>query len=828
MQGAAEGQRIAQRSLVDPPAVLAGEPDRSADGVGEAPQIAPVVHLAVQTGQCRRPEEGREPAAVEALQGAAVRQQGDPAAGDQVQLPDGGGRQHTALGVPGDHQPAVEPLGPGGHPPGEVGDGTLGVTGRREGVGGAGPEGADVPEDADGAARGVVAVGAPAHGDQQYDAGAHQPGAEGLRRLGGGVHDGRRALGGTPGRQVGEPGTGHRAGPQNEGDRRDGRDQDGGGVGESGPRDGAGDALDAAPGEVLARVVEPGDVPGHPATDEHHPDGGEHRDGGDHHQEDGQDRGLPGQQDRRPGDRGVLLAGRRVAVHPVREALGHSPGQHPADRAGQQGDGRSAHAAQGGAGVVTGGALQDPGGQRQREDQQALEDGDTAEGGGTGQRTVAAGPGARPAGVHGDQHQRGEGGERQHPHHQAVGLVVRRGLTAGGAPHDHQGGGGEQRDQDGQRAAGGRQGGAAAGPRVGLRAGGEQHRPDGQHPGRGVGGTQPGDHPAAVPEAFEAERGAFGRRDVTGRAGPPRWRRGGFVGAPRTAREPPQEADHAQRHRGGEGQAAARGAPPAGVLGAEEAHPGLAGGAGGGAGALPGREVEGDLAGRGGEQHGEGEGEEAHQHVVEALGAVLGWCGRAHPVGEVGDHEGQQDQPQGAGAVAGGEVGPAVRLADRLAPVVVGPLLGVRVVRAAVAGRGVVAGDQLDAGIAEHVLGRGAADPVHQQLQGELGCRRRWPVWRGVMVLCAGVRCRFRSLHSLPRRQHGAVRCGASRIVPFPREHIQSPHRGCAGNLPPASHRQPAALSVPRARMRASVIAGGSLCADPGACAGAEGTGRGE
>ncbi|MEI5134915.1 hypothetical protein RB199_25350 [Streptomyces libani] len=116
-------------------------------------------------------------------------------------------------------------------------------------------------------------------------------------------------------------------------------------------------------------------------------------------------------------------------------------------------------------------------------------------------------------------------------------------------------------------------------------------------------------------------------------------------------------------------------------------------------------------------------------------------------MGEVGDHEGHQDQPQGAGAVARGEVGPAVRLADRLDAVVVGPLLGVRVLGAAVAGGGVVAGDQLDAWVTEHLLGGGASDAVHQQLQGELWCVVRWPISWAATVRWAGVRCRVRGLH---------------------------------------------------------------------------------
>ena len=55
---------------------------------------------------------------------------------------------------------------------------------------------------------------------------------------------------------------------------------------------------------------------------------------------------------------------------------------------------------------------------------------------------------------------------------------------------------------------------------------------DGEQAGGGVRGAQPGDEPAAVPEAGQAERGAFGDRGVAGGAGQPRRRGGGFVGAP--------------------------------------------------------------------------------------------------------------------------------------------------------------------------------------------------------------------------------------------------------------------------------------------------------
>ncbi|AJC59896.1 hypothetical protein GZL_07344 [Streptomyces sp. 769] len=761
LQGATEGERVAQRSLVDGPAVLAGEQDRAADGVGEAPQVAPVVHLAVQAGEGGRAEVGGEPTAVETFQRAAVGEQGDPAAGDEIQLPDGRRGQHAALGVAGDHQPAVVLLGPGGHPPGEVGDGALGVTGRREGVRGARPEGADVPEDADGAAGGVVAVGAPAHGEQQDHAGAHQPGAEGLGGLGGGVHERRGALGGAAGGAVGEPGAGHRAGAQDEGDGGDGGHQDRRRVGEPGAGDGARDALGAQHVGALARVVEAGDVPGDALADGQHPDAGQDGDGRDHHQQRGQYRRLPGEHHRGPGDRGVVLAGGGGPVDPVGEPLGHSPGQHPGDRAGQQRDGRPAHAAQRGPGLVPGGALEEPGGHHQGQHQHALADGDPAERRDTGQRAVAPRRRPGPGGIADGEREHRQRGVRQRPHGEAVGLLVAGRLAAGGAPDDDQGAGGEQQDQAGQGPADGGQGGGA-GPAVGPEGGDEQGGGDGQHPGRGVRGAQPGDEPAAVPEAVQAQRGALVGGGVAGGAGAARRRGGGLVGAPGAVREPPQEADDQQGQQGGEDQAAARGAPPAAARGVEEAQPGLAGDADRGAGALPGTEVEGDLAGRGGQQDGEGEGEQPHQEVVDPLAAVVGRGVRAHPVGEVGDHERQQDQPERAGAVAGGEVGPAVRLADRLGPVVVGPLFGVRVVGAAVAGGGVVAGDPLDPRVAEHLLRGGAADAVDQQLQGELRlrCGGRWCAPRRTGIRRAGGWwCGGRGLHWLSP-DVSAVRCG--------------------------------------------------------------------
>lgn len=136
------------------------------------------------------------------------------------------------------------------------------------------------------------------------------------------------------------------------------------------------------------------------------------------------------------------------------------------------------------------------------------------------------------------------------------------------------------------------------------------------------------------------------------------------------------------------------------------------------AGALPGDEVEGDLAGGGGEQHGEAEGDQACQQPVEADGGAAAGGGGAHPVSEVDHHEGQQEQPEGAGAVAAGEVGPDVRLGDGLAAVVLGALFGVGVLGAAVDGGGLVAADPDGARVVEHLGGGAAADAVDEEFEG--------------------------------------------------------------------------------------------------------------
>ncbi|EKX64986.1 hypothetical protein STRIP9103_00614, partial [Streptomyces ipomoeae 91-03] len=162
-------------------------------------------------------------------------------------------------------------------------------------------------------------------------------------------------------------------------------------------------------------------------------------------------------------------------------------------------------------------------------------------------------------------------------------------------------------------------------------------------------------------------------------------------------------------------------------------------GARAGARALPGGQVEGDLAGGGDEQHGQGESGQTDEEAVEAYGALSVPGGGAHPVGEVDDHERQQQQPQGAGAVARGEVAPDVGLRDRFAPMVRRAGLGVGVVDAPEDGRRVVAGDPDRAGVVQHTFGGGASDAVHEEFEGG-------SVGRGM----AGVRLLFRRSGALP------------------------------------------------------------------------------
>ncbi len=90
----------------------------------------------------------------------------------------------------------------------------------------------------------------------------------------------------------------------------------------------------------------------------------------------------------------------------------------------------------------------------------------------------------------------------------------------------------------------------------------------------------------------------------------------GLVRAPRAVGEVPEEAGQRDRQDRGQGEPASGGAPPAAGPGRSAGGPRapgttarrVAADAGAGAGALPGDQVEGHLAGRGHQQHGQGEG----------------------------------------------------------------------------------------------------------------------------------------------------------------------------------------------------------------------------
>ncbi|MGY3684343.1 hypothetical protein ACVWXU_007966 [Streptomyces sp. TE33382] len=190
-----------------------------------------------------------------------------------------------------------------------------------------------------------------------------------------------------------------------------------------------------------------------------------------------------------------------------------------------------------------------------------------------------------------------------------------------------------------------------------------------------------------------------------------------FVRAPGAVGQVPQQPHQRGGHEGRDRQAASRLGPPATLLGRQEAQPGPPAGAAGRARALPGHQIQGHFAGRGRQQDGQAEREEPHQYAVQPDGAGAAGGGGPHPVGEVDHHEREQEQPQGAGSVAGGEVGPAVRLRDGFRPVALRMALAVDVLGTPVHGCRRVTGDPDRPGIVEHLLRCGAADTVDQQFE---------------------------------------------------------------------------------------------------------------
>ncbi len=273
-------------------------------------------------------------------------------------------------------------------------------------------------------------------------------------------------------------------------------------------------------------------------------------------------------------------------------------------------------------------------------------------------------------------------------------------------------------------------------------------------------GAQPGHQAAPVPEPGPAEGGARGVFLGVGRAV---HRLLGLVRPPGAQRQIPQQAGERGGHRGREGEPAAGRAPPAAVRHhrRQETQPGVPLGARARARALPGDEVEGDLAGPGDQQHRQGQPRQPHQQPVQAYRPGPAVRRGPHPVGEVDHHERQEQQPQGAGAVAGGEVAPDVGLGHRPAPVVLGPGLGVGVLGAPEDGRDVVAGDPHGPRVVQHLGGCRAAHSVDQEFQGGAGPPVR-PVFRvawsgGVLSARPGPFLRLLHCPALPRDAPSAL-----------------------------------------------------------------------
>ncbi|CAM5636815.1 hypothetical protein SAFG77S_08223 [Streptomyces afghaniensis] len=705
----AVGQRVLQRRVVDLGAVAARNAHRAADGVGEPVEVAPAVDLPVQGAERGGAEVGREPAAVEPLQRGAVRQQRDASAGGRGELPGRGGGEHAALRVPGDDQPSAGGAGPGRDPPGQVGHRALGVAGRGEGVGGARPEGAHVPQDADGAPRGGALVGAPPPGDEQDEADRDQPGAQRLGRLRGTAHHVRTARGLTR-RLTGRQGTDQSPGPEQQRGGGGHGDDERGPVGERGHRAHGRDTAGALGVGHLARVVvvhdgllDAGQSPGAPG-----------RPGAERQQHDQQRRDhgrLPGQQDRRSVDR------RPRAVQPVRHPLGNAPRHHPTQRAGQHRDRRTALSTQHCPPVGTG-AVQDAGDHSEDDHEQALDQGDTTEDRVPRQPARRLPPPALPARVHEGEREQDQGGERQQSYHVLVECQVRTPLAAAPAAHHPHHGHRTDDERALQQHAQHFQDDRTARLAVVPGRGAADRGGDRQQTGGGVRGAQPCHQATPVPETGPAQRRVSVGLGLVGLGGVGH-RLLGLVRPPGPQGQVPEQAGQSHGHQRGEGESAAGRTPPAAAAGRgrQEAQPGAPLGARAGARALPRHQIQSHLAGRRDEQHRQGQCHQPHQQPEQADRPPAPLGRGPHPVGEVDHHEGQQQQPQRARAVAGGEVPPDVGLANQAVPAL-GLRLRVHVVGAAEDGRDVVAGDPHRARIVQHLLRRGAAHPVDQEFQG--------------------------------------------------------------------------------------------------------------
>ena len=207
------------------------------------------------------------------------------------------------------------------------------------------------------------------------------------------------------------------------------------------------------------------------------------------------------------------------AVQPVGDALGDSAGHHAAEGAGEHRDGGAGQAAHGGARVGAG-AVQDVGDHGEGDDEQALDEGDPAEGRVARQPPRRPPAGARPPGVH---HGEGEQGERAggQAAYQVVVEPACRGAARcgpGGRPptprRRRRTTSAAFRSQPrSSRTAG------PPGPAVVAGRGRADGRGDGEQAGRGVRGAQPGDQAAPVPEAGPAEGDACRVLDVGCAAG---------------------------------------------------------------------------------------------------------------------------------------------------------------------------------------------------------------------------------------------------------------------------------------------------------------------
>lgn len=644
----------------------------------------------------------------------------------------------------GDDEPAAGAAGPAGHPGRQVGDGTLRVARRREGVSGARPERTDVPEDADGAPGRSIAVGAPPPGDEEDEAETDHPRSARLGCF-------RHRLDERPGivqRQSRHLSARPRAGDGPRAEQQSGAgdqaEQPGRGVGQRGRGPDPGDL----PGPGGVRPLLPvllvdlrfQGAGGEPGAYAQYGGGNQQQ-----HQEHGDHGGLPAEQHRRPVDDGrPPHAGGAGAVEPVGDALGDPAGHDAAEGAGEHRDRGATESVQDRTRLGRP-AVQAERHHREGDHESALADGEDTERDVSGERARGDPAGAGPGGVHGGEGEQGEGGARQTADDGAVEPVVDPPLAAAAsadhpehnkrAQHEH------CLEQPAEEVGHGAADGTVV-PGGGARDGGRH----GQEPGGGVRGPQPGDEPPAVPEAGAAEGGVddgggggvdpadggaagttagrVGRnvvrnvfvRSVVVRLGAGE-RALRLVRAPGPVGQVPEQPHQRGGHQGREREPAARLRPPAALRRRQEAEPGPPVRAVGYASALPGHQIERDLAGRRGEQHGEAEGDEPDEHAVQPhrAGAALG--GGPHPVGQVDHHEREQQEPERAGTVAGGEVGPAVGLFDGPVPVPLGVLLGVDVPGATVDGRRRVTGDPGDTRIVEHALGSGSADAMDEQFQ---------------------------------------------------------------------------------------------------------------